>query len=306
MNAVAIQGVSKTFGKLRAVDRLDLEVPAGTVYGLLGRNGAGKTTTLRMLMDILAPDEGSVRIFGEPMGSAVRDRIGYLPEERGLYPKMKVNDVLQFLAAIHGVPRAESQRRIDRWLDRLELADWKGKRVQELSKGMQQKVQFIGTIVHDPELVVLDEPFSGLDPVNVNVIKDVLMELTRAGKTLLFSTHVLEQAEKLCESVCIIHHGRKVLDGRLPEVKARYGKNTVILAYDGDGRFLDDPSVARKDDYGQYVEVALSDGADPQRLLRRAIDSCRVSRFEIVHPSLHDIFIQQVGEPDHEPAGGAR
>jgi ABC-2 type transport system ATP-binding protein len=296
MIAVKIEGIRKSYGKVEAVKRLDLEVPAGTVYGLLGRNGAGKTTTIRMLMDILAPDAGTIRIYDRPMGPAVRDRIGYLPEERGLYPKMKVNDVLQFLAAIHGVSRAASQPRIDRWLERLELGEWKGKKVQELSKGMQQKVQFIGTILHDPDLVVLDEPFSGLDPVNVSVLKDVLLELTRSGKTLLFSTHIMEQAEKLCQSICLIDKGEVVLDGRLADIKSTYGKNTVIIAYDGNGGFLDDPSVARKDDYGQYVEVALRDGADPQQLLRRAAAASRVTRFEVVTPSLNDIFIQQVGE----------
>jgi ABC-2 type transport system ATP-binding protein len=229
------------------------------------------------------------------MGAEVRDRIGYLPEERGLYPKMIVNDVLLFLAAIHGVPRATSQPRIDRWLERMELSAWKMKKVQELSKGMQQKVQFIGTIAHDPDLIVLDEPFSGLDPVNVNLLKDILVELTRAGKTLIFSTHIMEQAEKLCQSICLIDKGEKVLDGRLSDIKTTHGKNSIILAYEGDGRFLNDPSVARKDDYGQYVEVKLTDGADPQDLLRKAMTTAKVSRFEVVTPSLNDIFIQQVG-----------
>jgi ABC-2 type transport system ATP-binding protein len=294
-DAVSLQGVSKTYGEHRAVDRLDLRIPAGTVYGLLGPNGAGKTTTLRMLMDILAPDEGSIRIFDRPMGAEVRDQIGYLPEERGLYPKMKVNDVLQFLAAIHGVSRRDSQGRIDAWVERFDLGEWVDKKVQELSKGMQQKVQFIATLLHEPDLVVLDEPFSGLDPLNVNLVKDVLVELTRAGKTLIFSTHVMEQAEKLCESICLINKGRKVLDGQLTEIKKAYSKNTVIVSYDGDDGFLDDPEVARKDDYGQYVEVALKDGADPQKLLQRAAASARITRFEVVHPSLNDIFIQQVG-----------
>jgi ABC-2 type transport system ATP-binding protein len=295
VSAVTCEGIRKSFGKVHAVQGLDLTIPRGSVYGLLGRNGAGKSTTIRMLMDILAPDEGTIRIFGEPMGESVRDRIGYLPEERGLYPKMKVNDVLLFLAAIHRVPRAAAQPRIDRWLDRMDLAGWKDRKVQELSKGMQQKLQFVGTILHEPELVVLDEPFSGLDPVNVTLLKDILLELTRSGKTLIFSTHIMEQAEKLCESVCIIDRGRKVLDGALGAIKEHHGKNTVILSYDGSGAFLDDPDVARKDDYGHYVEVALRDGADPQRLLRRALEATRVSRFEVVQPSLNDIFIQQVG-----------
>jgi ABC-2 type transport system ATP-binding protein len=294
MNVVETRGICKTYGQHRAVDHLDLEIPEGTVYGLLGPNGAGKTTTIRMLMDILAPDEGTIQVFGVPMGAAVRDRIGYLPEERGLYPKMKVNDVLLFLAAIHGVSRSESQPRIDRWMERMELGDWKDKKVQDLSKGMQQKIQFIGTILHEPELVVLDEPFSGLDPINVNLVKDILLELTRAGTTLIFSTHIMEQAEKLCQSICLINKGHKVLDGQLSQIKETYSKNSVIVAYEGSDEFLDDPTVARKDDYGQYVEVALTDGADPQNLLRRAAQSARITRFEVVHPTLNDIFIQQV------------
>jgi ABC-2 type transport system ATP-binding protein len=294
VSAVTCEGIRKSFGKVHAVQGLDLTIPRGSVYGLLGRNGAGKSTTIRMLMDILAPDEGTIRIFGEPMGESVRDRIGYLPEERGLYPKMKVNDVLLFLAAIHRVPRAAAQPRIDRWLDRMDLAGWKDRKVQELSKGMQQKLQFVGTILHEPELVVLDEPFSGLDPVNVTLLKDILLELTRSGKTLIFSTHIMEQAEKLCQSICLINKGHKVLDGQLSQIKETYSKNSVIVAYEGSDEFLDDPTVARKDDYGQYVEVALTDGADPQNLLRRAAQSARITRFEVVHPTLNDIFIQQV------------
>jgi ABC-2 type transport system ATP-binding protein len=294
MNVVETRGICKTYGQHRAVNHLDLEIPEGTVYGLLGPNGAGKTTTIRMLMDILAPDEGTIQVFGVPMGAEVRDRIGYLPEERGLYPKMKVNDVLQFLASIHGVSRKRSQPRIDQWLQRLELGDWKDKKVQDLSKGMQQKIQFIGTILHEPDLVVLDEPFSGLDPINVNLVKDILLELTRAGKTLIFSTHIMEQAEKLCQSICLINKGHKVLDGQLTQIKETYSKNSVIVSYEGSGDFLDDPAVARKDDYGQYVEVSLADGADPQALLRRAAQSARITRFEVVHPTLNDIFIQQV------------
>jgi ABC-2 type transport system ATP-binding protein len=294
MNVVEARGICKTYGKHRAVERLDLHIPTGTVYGLLGPNGAGKTTTIRMLMDILAPDEGTIQLFGKPMSPEARDRIGYLPEERGLYPKMKVGDVLTFLAAIHGVSRRDSKARIDHWLERVELAEWKDKKVQDLSKGMQQKVQFVGTILHKPDLVVLDEPFSGLDPINVRLVKDILMELTREGMTLIFSTHIMEQAEKLCESICLINKGHKVLDGLLTEIKQTYSKNSVIVSYEGSDAFLQDPSVARKDDHGQYVEVALADGADPQKLLRRAAESATITRFEIVHPSLNDIFIQQV------------
>jgi ABC-2 type transport system ATP-binding protein len=294
MNVVEARGICKTYGKHRAVEPMDLVVPKGSVYGLLGPNGAGKTTTIRMLMDILAPDAGSIQLFGQSMGPEARDRIGYLPEERGLYPKMKVGDVLAFLGAIHGVSRKDSGPRIDQWLERMELGDSKDKKVQELSKGMQQKIQFVGTILHDPDLVVLDEPFSGLDPINVILVKDILLELTRAGKTLIFSTHIMEQAEKLCESICLINKGHKVLDGQLSDIKETFSKNSVILSYEGSGSFLDHPSVARKDDYGQYVEVALAEGADPQQLLLHAAESARITRFEVVRPTLNDIFIQQV------------
>ncbi len=294
MNVVEARGICKSYGEHQAVQPLDLLIPEGTVYGLLGPNGAGKTTTIRMLMDILAPDEGSIQLFGKPMGPEARDRIGYLPEERGLYPKMKVVDVLSFLAAIHGVSRSVSRPRIEHWLERMELSEWKDKKVQELSKGMQQKLQFVATILHDPDLVILDEPFSGLDPINVNLVKDILLELTRAGKTLIFSTHIMEQAEKLCESICLINKGYKVLDGQLSEIKKTFSKNSVILSYEGSGDFLDHPSVDRKDDYGQYVEVRLAEGADPQELLQHAAASARITRFEVVHPTLNDIFIQQV------------
>ena len=287
-----------------AVDRLDLEMHAGQIHGLLGPNGAGKTTTIRMALNIYVPDSGTVRLFGGPPSQSTADRIGYMPEERGLYTKMKVHDLLVFLAALKGLTPRESRPRIGRWLERMELADRRDRKVQDLSKGLQQKIQFIGTILHEPELIVLDEPFSGLDPINANMLKDIMVELRQAGRTIIFSTHVMEQAERLCDSICLINVGRKVLEGSMVSVKRSYGHNAVALAYDGDGSFLrTHPLVRSVNDYNAYVEVRLAEGADPQRLLADLVGRLRVKRFEIVEPSLHDIFIQRVGETSAASAG---
>ncbi|MGI8547702.1 MAG: ABC transporter ATP-binding protein [Gemmatimonadaceae bacterium] len=226
--AIEARGVSKRYDKHVAVRELSLAVPAGTVYGLLGPNGAGKTTTIRMILNIIAPDTGSIQVLDMPANSpGLSDRIGYLPEERGLYRKMRVREVLLFLAQLKGVEAADANTRIDRWLDRLGLRsaerDWGSARVEELSRGMQQKVQFIGALVHDPDLVILDEPFSGLDPVNAQALKDSVMQLRRDGKTVIFSTHIIENAESMCDSVCIIAHGEKLLDGSVADVKTEYG-----------------------------------------------------------------------------------
>jgi ABC-2 type transport system ATP-binding protein len=226
--AIDARGVSKRYADHVAVHDLSLAVPTGTVYGLLGPNGAGKTTTIRMILNIIVPDAGSITVLGRPSTDAhLTDRIGYLPEERGLYRKMRVRDVLRFLAALKGVDQADADRRIDRWLDRLSLRtperDWGTARIEELSRGMQQKVQFIGALVHDPDLVILDEPFSGLDPVNAQALKDAVMELRAAGKTVIFSTHIIENAESMCDAVCIIAHGEKVLDGTVADVKTEFG-----------------------------------------------------------------------------------
>lgn len=227
-NAIEAIGISKRYAGHIAVRDLSLAVPEGAVYGLLGTNGAGKTTTIRMILNIIEPDTGTINVLGVPATSAgISDRIGYLPEERGLYRKMKVRDVLRFLAALKGVNAHDADQRIDRWLDRLSLRtderDWGNAKIEELSRGMQQKAQFIGALVHDPDLVILDEPFSGLDPVNAQALKDSVMDLKRRGKTVVFSTHIIENAESMCDSVCIIARGDKVLDGTLSEVKTQYG-----------------------------------------------------------------------------------
>jgi ABC-2 type transport system ATP-binding protein len=286
--------VTKSFSGHRAVRGLELEVPAGSVFGLLGPNGAGKTTTLRMVMDIFGPDSGRIEALGRPV-PAERDRIGYMPEERGLYPRMVLEEQLLYLAELKGTRRAAAAVPLARWLERLGLSEWRRRKVNELSKGMQQKAQFIATVLHDPDLLILDEPMSGLDPVGSNLMRDVLLELSRQGKTVVLSSHQMETVERLCDRVALIHRGVKLLDGTVPEVKARYGKNTVALSFDGDGSFLAKlPGVVRVSDFGRYVEVRLADGADPQPLLREAANRLRVSRFEIVEPSLHDIFVELV------------
>jgi len=222
MNALELKGVVKRFGKFTAVDHLDLAVPKGVTFGLLGPNGAGKTTTLRMIMNITKPDEGSITVLGQPMSEALQEKIGYLPEERGLYRKMKVVDQLLFFAAIKGVDRPTAMKRLSPWIDSMDLRPWLQKKTEELSKGMQQKVQFLGTIVHDPEILILDEPFSGLDPINVILMKDFFQEFKRQGKTVVFSTHVLEQAEKLCERICLLYRSKKLLDGTVKEIKRAF------------------------------------------------------------------------------------
>lgn len=299
---VVVDHVTKRFAGHTAVDALSLSVPSGLIYGLLGPNGAGKTTTIRMIMDIYEPDSGSVRLFNDVAGGRTHSaRIGYLPEERGLYPKMRVLDVLVFLAETKGVARRTARAKALEWLDRLGLADWRLRKVSDLSKGMQQKVQFISAVLHDPDLVVLDEPFSALDPVNRQVLLDTVIEYGRRGKTVLFSTHIMEHAEQLCDRLCIIARGKKLIDGSLADVKRTHGGKHVVIEFDGnqgDARqiFGDRRLVAKVQDYGQQAELELADGADAQEILRTLVTSgARLSRFELASPSLHKIFVDLVG-----------
>ena len=313
--AIDIRGVTKRYEEHVAVRDLSLQVPRGSVYGLLGPNGAGKTTTIRMLLDIIAPDAGSITIFGRPHHEVdILNRVGYLPEERGLYKKMQVRRVLRFLAELKGLKAAEADERINDWLKRLGLTteekDWGNAKVDELSRGMQQKVQFIATLVHDPDLVVLDEPFSGLDPINAQALKDAVVELKKRGKTVVFSTHVMENAERMCDAVCIIARGEKVLDGQVTDVRTSSGRRNVALTLIGDassgggrpsengvGHVLNDTRLVRRfDDNNRYFEIELAPGADAQVLLRRLVDAgANIERFELVLPSLHQIFIERVG-----------
>src|SRR5437773_2401709 len=295
---LVLDHVSKSFGDFTAVDDLSLHVRAGRVFGLIGPNGAGKTTTIRMIVNITSPDSGRVELFGQPMSTAMQDRIGYLPEERGLYKRMKVGEQLRFFAELKDLRGPEAEKRIDGWLKKLQLSDWKEKRTKELSKGMQQKVQFITAVIHDPDLVILDEPFSGLDPVNVELMRETILEQKAAGKTIILSTHQMEIAEKLCDDVCMINRAHKVLDGRLREIRRSFSRNAVALQFEGGDGLLNDPElVANIRQKGEDTEVLLVPGASPQTLLKRLIESgTNVSKFELVEPSLHDIFIEKVRE----------
>jgi ABC-2 type transport system ATP-binding protein len=293
--AIRLSGVSKAFSGHAAVQDLSLTVPRGAAFGLLGPNGAGKTTTLRMIMNVLGPDSGTIEILGQPATQQTRDRIGYMPEERGLYPRMVVEEQLLFFAELKGVPRKEGARRLQPWLERLGLAEWGQRKLNELSKGMQQKAQFIATVLHEPDVLILDEPLSGLDPVGVNMMRDVFVELRRQGKTVVLSTHQMETVERLCDSIALIHRGRKVLDGPVRDVRSRHGKNTIVLSYEGDGAFLATlPGVQKVSDFGRYVEVKMAEGTDPQAILREASSRLSINRFEVVEPSLHDIFVEEV------------
>jgi len=295
---LALDRVSKRFDEFVAVDELSLEVRAGRIFGLIGPNGAGKTTTIRMIVNILVPDSGRIELFGEQMSGRLQDRIGYLPEERGLYKKMRVGDQLRYFGELKGLSSREAETRLDRWLERLKLSEWKNHKTDELSKGMQQKIQFIATVMHEPDLLILDEVFSGLDPVNAELMKDVLLELKAERRTIIFSTHMMSQAEELCDDICLINRSHKVLEGSLREVKSSFGRRAVALrAEGGDGALKDARLVAGVKSYGDYVEVELAEGADAQELLHRLVEGgARITRFEQVEPSLHDIFLQKVGE----------
>ena len=300
--AITLERVTKRYAGHTAVHALDLMIPRGSVFGLLGPNGAGKSTTIRMIMNILVPDEGRIVLFGgEPASRDLSARIGYLPEERGLYRKMQVLEQLVFLGEVKGISRRRSRELAEQWLARLGLSDWAARRVEDLSKGMQQKVQFIGALLHEPELVVLDEPFSGLDPVNSQVMKDVVVEMARQGRTVLFSTHIMEQAERMCDRVAIIARGEKLVDGKLAEVKRGSGDVHVALAFhrnrEAAARVLADRAlVARTDDYGASAEVTLAPQANGDALLQALVGAgVGISRFEVVEPSLQSIFIAKVG-----------
>jgi ABC-2 type transport system ATP-binding protein len=295
-NTISVKSIRKSYGEFVAVDDLSLEVRQGSIFGLLGPNGAGKSTSIRMIVNITMPDSGEIRLFGEPMNEKLQERVGYLPEDRGLYKKMKIGEQLLFFAELKGLRRKDAQKRLDAWLERVDMADWKQKRWEELSKGMQQKIQFISTILHDPDLVILDEPFSGLDPINASLLKEIVHDLKRQHKTIIFSTHLMEQAEELCDEICLINRGRKVLSGTLREVKRGFGWRA--LALDGenlDGVLTNNPLVKQVLPQRHHTEVTLQDGADPQELLKQLVKAeVRLTRFELVAPTLNEIFIESV------------
>jgi len=298
-DTVELINIRKCYDEFVAVADLSLCVRPGGIYGLLGPNGAGKTSTIRMIMGIIVPDSGRISAFGEALGRAHMNQFGYLPEERGLYKKMKVLEHLVFLGQLKGLNSTDATTRARHWCERFELNAWTGKKVEELSKGMQQKVQFIGAILHDPKLIIMDEPFSGLDPANAVGLKDVLLELSKKDKTILLSTHRMDHAERLCQSICLINHGQSVLQGDLNQIKAKYGHANVQIKYDGEARFLHDPKLVQSyNDYGNYVEVRLAPGADAQDLLRLASANARLTKFEVMEPSLEEIFIEAVGKPN--------
>lgn len=293
---LTLEKVTKRFGDFTAVEDLSIEITAGRVFGFLGPNGAGKTTTIRMIVGITRPDEGRIKLLGQHLNNDPKNNIGYLPEERGLYKKIKVADQLRYFAALKGVPRHEADKRIDFWLGRMQLSDWKTKKTSDLSKGMQQKVQFISTVLHDPELLILDEPFSGLDPVNVEFMMDVIDEFKSADKIIIFSTHLMETAERLCKDILLINKSKKVISGSLRELKSSYGNNLIALRIIGGEAVLADSGLVTKIvEHADEKEIHLAADADSQELLNRLIASGAViSKFEEVEPSLNDIFIEKV------------
>jgi ABC-2 type transport system ATP-binding protein len=305
--AIRLKGINKSFGATTAVEDLSFELPRGSICGLLGPNGAGKTTTIRMILDIVGPDSGTVEVFGGPVSHEARTRIGYLPEERGMYQRMRVAEQLAFFGELKGMGHGEALTEARNWLDRLDLGDRADDRVESLSKGMQQKVQFIATVIHRPELLILDEPFSGLDPLNVDLLREVVLERQREGATVLFSTHMIEDAEKICERVCMIAGARKVLDGPIREVKRESGLEHLVVAYRGNPEFLDHPAVASATDHGQWVEIGLTAGADPQAILRRALETgVTIDRFELTEPSLREIFLERAGRRRRSNGNGMK
>jgi ABC-2 type transport system ATP-binding protein len=290
-----VQGVTKTFDRFTAVSDLSISVRPARVFGLLGPNGAGKTTTIRMIVNITRPDTGRIELFGQEMSLDLQDRIGYLPEERGLYKKMKVIDQLVFFGELHGLTPDQSRQRAVEWAKRMQIDDALPKKTEELSKGMQQKIQFIGCVLHDPGLIVMDEPFSGLDPVNATLLERTLIELKDQGKAILFSTHRMDQVEKLCDTICLVDNGRAVLAGKMREIKSRYERNRVIVEFEGDASFLNSSEIESADNYSGHAEIRLHPHGDAQKLLHQAAAVATIYRFELVEPSLEEIFIKTVG-----------
>ena len=299
MPVVELAGVTKAYESKVAVRNLSLSIDAGQMFGLLGPNGAGKTSSIRMMMGITVPDSGRISLFEKPFERRSLERVGYLPEERGLYKKMKVLDQLVFFGQLHGLATEEARKRAVAWANRMEIADALHNKTQELSKGMQQKIQLIATLLHDPELIVMDEPFSGLDPVNAVLVERTLLELKAQGKAILFSTHRMEQVEKLCDSICLIDNGEAVLAGDLRQIKAGYERNHVIVEFEGSSAFLSSEEIAEAKNFSGHAEIKLKPHGDAQKLLREAAAAATIFRFELVEPSLEEIFIETVGGKAH-------
>ena len=303
MKVLEVDSINKTFGDFKAINNISFSLDEGKIFGLLGPNGAGKTTTIRMIMNIIIPDSGKISVLNENNMRIAANFIGYLPEERGMYRKMKINELLLFLTKLKQMSKKQANTQIDFWLERVGLSDWKNKKIEELSKGMQQKIQFIGTVLHKPKLLILDEPFGGLDPINANLIKEIMLDLVKDGTTIIFSTHVMESAEKLCEEIFLINKGHKILYGNLAEIKQGYSNQNVLIEYDGDDGFLKNSKQIKKyDNYGNSVEIQLIDNADTQILLKEAMTNAIIKKFEIKVPSLNEIFIETVNAENKEDA----
>ena len=291
MNIIELSGVTKTFGSVVAVDNLSLDVPKGSIYGFIGPNGSGKTTTIRMIMKIMYPDRGSLLINGRKHDSHRLQNVGYLPEERGLYKKMKIGELLMFHGELNN--GKDLKIKVDSWLKKLDLLEYKDKKVETLSKGMKQKLQFIATILHQPEIIILDEPFSGLDPVNADIMKDVILDLQKKGATIIFSTHDMSMAEMMCDYIFMIYQGKKVLDGTLSTIQDQYGDDTLRIQTDLGASALQGVSgIEKVNDFGKLQEVRVESGVDPQKILAELLKKTRISRFELTKPSLNDIFIR--------------
>lgn len=307
MAIVQLKNIRKVYDTKVAVEGLSLSIEPGTMFGLLGPNGSGKTSSIRMMIGMTVPDSGTVELFGRPFTRQALHRVGYLPEERGLYKKMRVLDQLVFLGQLHGLGESTARERAQRWCERLQIADVSEKKTEELSKGMQQKIQFIAALLHEPDLIIMDEPFSGLDPVNATLLQDTLVELRREGKAVLFSTHRMDQVEKLCDAIAIIYQGKLVLNGTVREVKGRYPRNRVHMVFSGPDSFLRYPGVLEAKNYAGIAEITLQSPEDARPLLAEAVRSgAEITRFEVIEPTLEDIFIETVkGTPEYAAAGGA-
>ncbi len=310
--ALIVEHITKSFGKFQAISDLSMEVQKGRIFGFLGANGAGKTTTMRMILDIIRPDAGKITWEGLEVGLVPRHNWGYLPEERGLYPKMEVEEQLLFLARLHGLSRQDAKKELNEWLERFQINANRKKKIEELSKGNQQKIQFLATILHNPEILIMDEPFSGLDPVNANVLKESFLEMHRRGKTIIFSTHQLEQVEELCEDIVIINKGQSIVQGSMRDVKRQHGRNRLRLKLDNDqeAAWLDELSGVHSIKHRQdYIEMQMQPDLNPNSIVEAALShGGLISRFELVEPSLTDIFIEHVGtiaQPDAPSAVSA-
>lgn len=297
MISIQVKNLNKSFGQTKAVGNVSFDVYRGRIFGLLGPNGAGKTTTIRMINHIIPQDSGEITINGLPVGPKTQKMIGYMPEERGLYKKMKVGEQLMYLAQLKGLKKTDAKKKIVYWLKRFDAYDWHSKVVGELSKGMSQKIQFIATIVHDPDIYIFDEPFSGLDPINSELLKEIIIELRQYGKTILFSTHRMEQVEQMCDDICLFNNGKVVITGNLRNIKKEFGKNTVLIEFEGDPGFLDELEDVRINNRStNFAEIRILNGLSHQQILKKAMEKSEIHKFQLVEPSLNEIFISTVGE----------